>query len=248
MPDQDIFTKPETATTPVVTNDTASTDPFADKLKGILDDTGKPKYETVDKALEALAHSQAHIKTLEGDTSTRDTEITRLREELAKRDTVENFVERLAPTKPETVAPVTAEAVAGMDADKVAELIQSTLSQRENAANQAQNINTVVNTLKEKFGESARAEVSKKAQELGISVEELQNMSADKPKLVLSLFGTKANSTAPTTSSRTTIPTDVANTVDEKVGLLRGGITSKELTAGWKAIGKEVHKKYGIDS
>tara|TARA_R110002012_G_scaffold12004_4_gene53616 strand:+ start:4032 stop:4775 length:744 start_codon:yes stop_codon:yes gene_type:complete len=241
--DQDIFNNKDKDGNPVET----SNNPFDDKLKGIVDDTGKPKYESVDKALEALAHSQAHIKTLEGEGSTREEEIKKLREELEKRSTVEDFVNKLAPPTPDTVPKPTNEGGNGLDEAKVAELIANTLNQKDKATMQKNNITSVVNSLKEKFGGAAATEVSNKAKELGMTTEELQAMAADKPTLVLSLFGEKVSKPQPTTPSHTTSPRATPESDDnEKRNLLRGGITSQELTAGWKAIGKDVHEKYGV--
>lgn len=247
MSDQGIFEDKENEKGDDLTK--PSTELFADKLKTIVDDNGKPKYESTDKALDALAHSQAHIKRLEEEASSRNDELTKALEELNSRKTVEDFVNRLAPDPNPNTDPKTPEVVNGLDENKVAELISNTLTQREKQALEANNVNTVVNKLKEKFGDSAAEEVSKVAKDNGMTTKELQEMSASRPQLVLNLFGEKAPKPQSTTTSHSNVAEDHSTTDDEgKTKLLRGGITSKELTAGWKAIGKDIHDKYGIES
>ena len=249
MSDQDIFNNDKNKDgTPSPSSD----DVFADKLKNIVGEDGKPKYDSVEKALEALAHSQAHIKTLEDEKSVERDEIAKLREELEKRATVEDFVNKLSqnPTSDSQVQ-VTPEDNKGLDESKVLELLQNTLQKKEESEKQVANVATVVNTLKDKFGDNAGEEVAKKAKELGMTTDELKKFSATNPQLVLGLFGEKEAKTKPTTPSSTstanpTQPQGIEE--DNKKKLLRGGITSKDLVAGWNAIGKDVYDKFGVET
>ena len=248
MSDQDIFTQKNTdGETPPVVN----ADPFANQLKGIVDDTGRQKYESTDKALDALSHSQQHIKTLQSEKADTEAEITKLREELARRETVEDFVNKFSNPTPEetpvtpTVAPV------GLDETKVAELIANSLAQKE-ATNQKQvNVSKVSSALSEKFGDAANAVVTDKAKAIGMSVEKLREMSAEQPDLVLSLFEGVSTSKPQSVTS-----THVTPTIQNKAGevpdgdkqLVKMGTTQDDLLAGWGNIRKRVHERNGVQT
>ncbi len=70
-------------------------DLFADQLASIRNEDGKPKYDSVQKALEALNHSQEYIPQLKTELQQREERITALERELEKRGSVEDVVSRL---------------------------------------------------------------------------------------------------------------------------------------------------------
>ena len=222
-----------------------TSNPFEDKLKVIVGAEGNPKYEDVDTALDALAHSQAHIKTLEDERRSSKEEIEKMREELANRATVEDFVNKISPQEPNKVVE-TQDKVVGLDEEKVAEIISNTFSKREQEASKVNNLNTVVKVLKESFGDKANTVVSDKAKELGMSVTELQEMASEKPNVVLGLFKnldlTKTKTITPSHNSSRK-PDDKELPSD----LMKFGISSNELRTGWNEIGRSVKGKYGID-
>lgn len=226
-----------------------SNDPFANQLKGIVDDTGRQKYETTDKALEALGHSQQHIKTLQSEKEDQEAEIKKMREELEKRATVEDFVNRFSEPKPEAVPVRPSVKEDGLDETKVAELINNTLAQKTAAELKQNNLSRVSNELSKTFGDKANAIVNAKAQELGMTVEELQNLSADKPNLVLNLFEgvdtSKPQYTIPSnTSPRNVDNTDTPKEIDSK--LISAGLSTGDLLEGWGNIKKRVYDRNGV--
>lgn len=230
-------------------NPDALSDPFADKLKTIVNDNGQPKYDSTGKALDALAASQAHIKKLEDEAKAREIENQRLREEATKAAALEEIVQRLtpAPKSPPVDPPKT------VDVDEaIAKKVQDALSAREaaNAANA--NGMTVRNALVTKFGdvEKARDAIAAKAAELGMSVSAIQQMSTQSPKAVLALFGVAAPvNSAPTTPSSTPLNPNVK---DEPLkapaqSLISGpGATDKNRKEMMAKIKEQVYKKYEV--
>jgi hypothetical protein len=243
----DVFDQNTPPNTPIV-----SSDPFADKLKTIVNDQGQPKYETTDKALEALAASQAHIKKLEDEAKAREQETARLREEATKASALEEIVQRLTgtPNKAKEVETPTNP----VDVEKViAEKITQVLSVEKQK--EAANANGLVvrNALVTKFGDldKARDAVNAKAAELGMTNESLGTLSAQNPKLVLTLFGLSApnstsNVTTPSSTPLQPVQKDESLKAPDKSlisGLHATDANRKELM---RKIKEQVYKQYDV--
>lgn len=228
-----------------------SSDPFADKLKSIVNDQGQPKYENTEKALEALAASQAHIKKLEDEAKAREQETQKLREEATKAEALEEIVSRLTAnsqnkTKKDDPPPVDVEKV-------ITDKVTSVLSQREAQIRANANGQDVRNSLVAKFGDvdKAREAVNSKAAELGMTNEALAALSTQNPKLVLTLFGiTNTQSVSspvvpsgtPLNPSKKEEPLKVPTT-----SLISGvGATDKNRKEFMQKIKDEVYKKYEV--
>lgn len=173
-----------------------------------------------------------------------------MREELAKRKTVEEFVDKFtAPTNVDDLPPVVP--AAGLDETQVATIFAAQLAQKDAADKQQSNVLQVSATLAEKFGDAANTVVKDKAKELGMSVEKLKSLSADNPTLVLNLFeGVSTSKPQPITPTQTTPSyTDKGAdpaTADSK--LVSPGLTQSELLTGWGNIKKRVHDRNGVQS
>ena len=252
MADQDIFKQEEpkpiegVQPTPPI-----NADPFANQLAGIVDETGRQKYEDTSKALDALGHSQLHIKTLQSEKADTEAEIVKLREELARRETVEDFVNKFSkPALADTnVKP--AEVPAGLDETAVAKIISDAMAQKDATSQKEINVSKVSAKLAEKFGDSANAVVLEKAKSLGMSVDALKVMSAEQPNLVLDLFEgvstSKPQSVTPTHSSPTIINKNAeAQEGDKKLVSL--GVSQEDLLTGWGNIKKRVHDRNGVQT
>lgn len=243
----DVFDQNTQTPTPIV-----SSDPFADKLKNIVNDQGQQKYENTEKALEALAASQAHIKRLEDEAKAREQEQQKLREEATKAQALEEIVQRLTGNRnraPEVETPTNP-----VDVEKViATQVQNALSvekQRE-AANA--NGQAVRNALVGKFGdvEKAREAVNAKASELGMTNEGLAALSSQNPKLVLSLFGLTGQHSTPqvTTPSSTPLTRPQVDTPVKapEFSVISGpGATDKNRKELMAKIKEEIYKKYEV--
>lgn len=229
-----------------------SPDVLADKLKSIVNKDGQPKYNDIEKALDALVHSQTHIERLEAEAAERNAELEKVRTRAAEAEALETIIERLRPTNPEekktTSTTGTSEAAT---VAQLEEVIERGLQRRE-AMKQAQdNLKLVNDTLLAKFGgdmNKTKEAVAAKAQELGLSPANLAALSSQSPAAVLAYFGETAGRASPTVSSSTTLLSPPSNDDElkrpEKSLLL--GAKTKDQKAFMAEIRKQVYKKHGI--
>lgn len=252
MSDLDPFTQTTNPTeTPPATPEPPASDPFADQLNLIKDGEGNPKYKDTSTALLALNSSQQHISTLEAERATDRAEIERLREEVTKREAVEDVVSRLSnnqvpPTKGET--PPNAN---GLDADAVVNLIRETFASNEQETVAKTNRTSVLQQLAAKFGggDALNNAVAARAAELGTTPANIGKMAEQTPELVLQLFGDVKTIAKPTQSSNNvpiTNPKDSQPLKFER-GVTRGGYNASELKEMMKAVKSEVNTELGIE-
>lgn len=205
MPDQSLFSQDNPQETPAQQTSVPVESLFADQLKTIVDETGRQKYETPEDALKALKHSQEYIPSLKGQVSQYEQEIARLKAELEQRSSVEDLVSRLTtqqePKDPATPAP------AGLDEKAVQKMLEEVLAKRDTESTVKQNLVKVEAALSEKFGDKAAEVLNKKAEALGLTKEQLKNMAATTPQVVLSLFeAAHAPTPTPTAGGHRSVP------------------------------------------
>ena len=222
---------------------------FADQLKVITDETGKPKYDSVEKALAALAHSQNHIKQLETEASTRKTELEQIRSRAAQADALEAVIERLQPNA--IPAKIETPTNAGLSEEATIKALEDVIAKREARKIAEDNFKAVNNQLLAKFGndpEKAKAAVAAKAAELGITVPDLAALSSKSPKAVLAYFGETPRTVQPITPSSNTQLTPPKNDDELKppAESLLLGSTSKKQKEFMQEIKKKVYERHGI--
>lgn len=222
----------------------ASQDVFANQLAQILNERGEPKYASVDKAIEALKHSQDYIPQLKTQLTEKEQEIQQLRDELSKRVGVEDAIARLSQQRQEQDPP----AVSGLDEKSVLELVQKTLTQRDQQSVRQQNVNSVATALTQKFGEKAREVISAKAQELNMSLEQMKQLSEQNPQLVLTLFNHSQSTTFGTPQRSSVSVPDVERQREAPKGSMLRGVSMKDQAAYMAKIREEVLRKHGIES
>lgn len=228
---------PETNNAPSVNPD----DLFADQLAAIKNEDGAPKYDSVEKAIEALQHSQNYIPELKTKVSEQEQVINELKAKLEATETVQDIVNRQTPTQEDTTT------TQSLGEEDVLKLVTEALTKRSledaQSANQAQ----VNKALTERFGANAQAEVAKRAKELGMKPSEIGALSKSNPAAALALFGEKVGSTPTTTSSynMSSTPQEVGPLKAPDKSLLAGA-TSREQADFMKKVRDEVYRKYGI--
>lgn len=159
-------------------------EPFADLLGSIKNEQGQPKYNNPVDALNALKHSQEFIPQLKQENASLRSEIEQLRVQVEKLKAVEGVVERLTSQQNSGATPPQV-----LDENAIADLVQRTLSKREVEAIQKANVTSVVQNLQSQFGQEAEKVFYGKAQELGMSVQQMNSLAATSPQAVLQLFG-----------------------------------------------------------
>jgi len=227
----------------------APTSAFEDQLKMIKNETGEQKYDSVPKALDALAHSQSFIGQLKEETASKEAEIAQLREELAKREAVGDVVDKLTAqqAQPESIPPQ----VSGLDEQQAVQLFQQLTAKQQAEKTASSNEASVSEALFSKYGDKTAEVVSGKAAELGMSVEGLKQLAQSSPQAALQLFQTQASSSPSFTGGSVNIPPRVQQeetlAPPEGKSLLRGA-TTKEQIDYLRKIREQVFNKHGIET
>ncbi len=222
-------------------------DTFVDQLNAIQNENGEPKYKDVSSALAALGHSQLHITTLESEKVTRDQELQTMRDELASKKSVEDFVAEL--TNKQEPSPAAPSATPSLDANAVNDLITRQLQQSQVVATQDSNLQSVLGKLNELYGDKAGDVITAKASELGTTVATLETMSKENPSMALAILGGEkvVKPQVPSQSSRTLSPNPPGTELKAPEKSLMRGATGAEVTDYWKQIQADVHKKFDVE-
>jgi hypothetical protein len=139
--------------------------------------------------------ADGYIKTLEE-------QLAQMREDLKKQEYQAQVLEQLQNKAADSTAAKTgvpndngsAEAqntTASFSEEDLKSLVEQTLTQREQQASVKQNLAQVDKALDDIFGTEALAVVQKKAQELGMSIERMQDIAAESPNAFFALIGEK---------------------------------------------------------
>lgn len=223
-------------------------DPFADLLGTVINDKGEPKYASTPEALKGLAHSQQHIKNLEG-------ELAQYKAELGKRKAVEDALKEFTHKPEPEVTPTQ-----GLTEEAVADLVQQRLTEIERSKTVESNTKKVVDVIQSKFGDKAEEAFYGKAKELGMTKEQFNSLAAQSPDAVLAFFnvatqpastpGSSIN-TAALRDEKKPIPT-IIDGGEERIYLPRGekslliGATDQDKLAELQRHKAAVYEKYGL--
>lgn len=206
---------------------------FGEHLAKIKNEAGEQKYGDVVTALSALSHTQQHVKTLEEENE-------RFRQEDVKAKTMDEVLQQIEATKQTSVAPTSN---TELDVEKMRNVTFDTIKEYEAQQTAAKNQTSVVSALVEKFQDQAKAEeaFNRKAEELGLSVQILNELSATSPKAVLEYFQiSKESSPKPTEGS---VNTDALGTLvkptEPKKNIMYGASTS-DIIAAWRSAAPSV--------
>lgn len=229
-----------------------SPDPLADKLMSITNKDGKPKYDSVEKALEALVHSQTHIERLEAEAQERTAELERARVKAAEAEALEAVIDRLKPNDPpvEKQTPSNAGLSGEATIEQLESIIEKGLQKREAVKKAQDNFKVVNDTLLAKFGgdlEKTKEAVARKAVDLGLTTADLAALSSKSPAAVLAYFGEampRGNITVPSNNNPSHLPREDELKRPEKSLLL--GAKSGEQVAFMKKIKEQVYKDWDV--
>lgn len=150
---------------------------FAPQLQAIVNPQGQQKYADVNTALASIPHAQGHIDTLTA-------QVAQLEEQVAKSKGMDEVLQRLESNQqPPAVTPVS-----GLDETSVNALVERQLANREQASLAKLNQDSVVSSLQGSYGDKAEEVFNAKAASLGMSVEQLNQLSAQSPSAVKAFF------------------------------------------------------------
>lgn len=228
MTEENLFGDP--ATPEVPDNAGATTPTLPDSVKELVG-PGK-KYASVDVALEALGHSQAHIARLEA-------EAKELRE---KADAAKSNDEVYATVQELLKAERSTNAAGTLDEAAISGLLDRKLTERETKLVQDSNANAVREALVKKYGtkEKAQEVFDSKAKEYGVGVGFLSDLAKKSPKAALDLFGIKVGESTPLApASRGSVNTETLQPNGTAVPgkKIMGGATTQDILAAWRRAG-----------
>lgn len=194
MTDTDSSTE-ETQTEAVTTEET--TDPYQELLQQITNDEGKPKYRSVEDALNGAQHAQGHIKTLEEENAQLKQEQERMEELLTQ---LQSKTDQ-APTTESTATTDTTESpkpdertsdTEQLDEEALLEKVEARLSAKREQEQKEQNKRQALEAVQERYADKAADFVQEKASELGVTTEFLLDMAATSPKAFYNATGITA--------------------------------------------------------
>jgi hypothetical protein len=172
------------------------------------------KYKTVEDLAKGYNNADNFINQLK-------TEQDQLRSELDKRLTAEEMVEQIKREREEQqrASQSTQEnTTSQLDPEALSKLISNTIDQRDTAKTAQANIAAVDAKIKSIYGDKAAEVFQKKAAELGLSLDWLQDVAGKSPDAVYNLFGinsgTRTTTPSVTASTTNTVAVDLANSAN----------------------------------
>tara|TARA_R110000737_G_scaffold326745_3_gene340618 strand:+ start:285 stop:1058 length:774 start_codon:yes stop_codon:yes gene_type:complete len=174
----------------------------------VTTETSPPQESFVAKLVEAKGENWNNPEVLakgkleaDGYIQQLETQLTQMREDLGKQDYAQKLLDQL---QNKAADPTTANAAMpnnntggtsdgntnpNLSEDDLKSLVEKTLSAREKDGLVKQNLSIVDQELEKSYGTEAKATVQKKADELGISIERMQEIAAESPNAFFSLIG-----------------------------------------------------------
>lgn len=185
------------------------------------------KYSTPEAALQSIPHAQHHIEQLEQ-------EMASLREDLTNRKAVEEVLAEINKTPTET------EAQPQLTQEQLDALIDNRLTVKQQLEQTKSNMDTVKETFLSHFGDADKSfeAYTGKAAELGMSVEQLNQLAATSPKAVFEMFGLEKQTQSTVTKVSTNVNSEaVVNTNVQQAPAksVMGGSTVRDDIAAWRA-------------
>jgi hypothetical protein len=112
--------------------------------------------------------------------------------ELAKRQSTEDLIKSLKgnqgdPPPPNHGGERRTEEVTGIDPENIQRIVQDALATREQETQKVRNLQEVTTALRNKFGQNYAAELEKKAEEIGVGKNFLDDLAKTNPKAFLKL-------------------------------------------------------------
>lgn len=168
--------------------ETPQQESFLDKLVQAKGENWKDPEVLAKGKLEA----DGYIKNLEE-------QLSQMREDLKKQEYKNEVLDQLQSKAAETTAASNGEpnnsstkeqnTTANLSEEDLKSLVEQTLSQREKSALVQSNLELVDKELEGSFGTEAKAQIEKKAQELGMSIDRLRDIAAESPNAFFALIG-----------------------------------------------------------
>jgi hypothetical protein len=186
-----------------------STAPKFGTDQGTSGSTGQFGKEDLEKVLNQNRHAQDHIKTLESETAAMRAELQRLQEELARSRSIDELLDAMRQQDHNEPGPTAPQ----LNQEELLKTLKNevfrdlTLAQQREI--EVKNWNQSVEMLRQRHGDGFASYVDKRAAELNIPVEKMEELAKTSPKAFIELVSPGASrSAAPTTGSYKSSPID----------------------------------------
>lgn len=220
---------------------------MAQQLASIKREDGSQMFDSVEKALESLAHAQKIIPELKNTLKAKEEEATELKTQLEKAATVEDVLSRINNSPKDTNDNSGVEKVKNED---IGELVKQELNKAREAERILSNREQVNSALIAKFGDADKAKLAldSKAKELGVGVEFLASMADKSPKALLAYFNSSPQGgvTNPTTTSVNLRKGDEPNRSSDLQPFSLSNTNSSDQLEMMKKIKASVYQKYEV--
>ena len=235
MSDQDLFNNDNNdQTPPAKTPDggqPAQSPNYDQMLSMIVNGDGAQKYKSVDEALKGAAHAQAHIEKLEKELET-------ARNSQNDSTKLEDLIEALKSKQEQDHTPAP-ESTPQITPDIIEQLVESKLNDISTKTTREQNITAVTSKFRELYGEKASETLYSKANDLGMSKEDINSLIASNPKAAFKVLGVD-DSHKPDVNVNSDVNTENFNHKPApQTKSAMGYVSTKELTESWMASKKK---------
>lgn len=208
---------------------------YEDLAARVTNPDGTRKYGTISDALNALPHSQEMI-------TKQQQEIATLKEELAKRQSVETQLQQMREQVQPTTQPVETPQPSEKD---LAELVSKQLQLQKEQDAAESNRQSVQATFAATFGDKAAEVWNAKASELGVNSTFLDDIATKSPQAIFKMFGL-AGGTSPQATTPMSTHVTPQDPVPQQYSFdkpLHKMSTSEKVSA-WRAIAEEVNARH----
>lgn len=241
MSDNDIFNTGDKDKTPVpvpeekvITPTAANYDPL---LGMIVNQDGEQKYKTVEEALKGAGHANTHIAKLEQ-------ELTALRDAHDKQPKLDDVISAI---QSQQVKPIEDVKTDNVSLTEIQALVNQTLEQNSVKQVRELNVAEVTGRFKELYGDKASETLYGKANDLGMSQEEINSLIATNPTAVFRML--RVEETKPTGMPPIDSTVNSQNFQDKKlpeISSSMGYLDNGKLEKNWLESKARVYEKLGL--
>ncbi len=241
MSDNDIFNTDKddkTPLTPPAVKVPDDTPPSDDLLLGmIVNSDGEQKYKTRDDALKGAAHANVHIAKLEQ-------ELLALRDAHDKQPKLDDVISAIqSQQKP----PVVDEKTDNISLTDIQALVNQTLEQNSVKQIRELNVAEVTGKFKELYGDKASETLYGKANDLGMSQEEINSLISTNPTAVFRMLGVaETKPTAKATIDGSVNPQVFDGVKPPEIKSSMGYLSSDQLKTNWLESKARTYEKLGL--
>lgn len=190
------------------------------------------KYKTIEDALKSIPNAQAHIEKIEGENA-------ELRISSEKVSNIDSMLEKIEANQNQGTTTPTVE----FDPNSVAAIVDDRLKLKDEQ--NAKNLNTqsVIDAMRNQYGEKASETFNRAATDNGLSVAELNALCQTSPKAALKLIGVNETVSLPLTSNGSVNTESLKPAEPELSAKVPKGATTADMTNAWNNAGKKVQQR-----